>query len=168
MKSWTSAFSVSSPIAALGERWMQPGWCVAAPGPRGFPFPSCPAPPRLALPRAARAEAASRCWLLLPGPRDLSPRPAAGGRGGGRTQPARWLRSRTPRRLFLAGSQSGRRPGEVLGVCPSQADPGLLRWAKRLGDEDPNSAHRGAGRILGSRCSTLRTGCLRASMLTNK
>ena len=30
MKSWTSAFSVSSPIAALGERWMQPGWCGAA------------------------------------------------------------------------------------------------------------------------------------------
>ena len=52
MKSWTSAFSVSSPIAALDERWMQPGWCGAAAGRAASP--SRRARPRPASPRPAR------------------------------------------------------------------------------------------------------------------
>lgn len=171
MKSWTSAFSVSSPIAALDERWMQPGWCGAAPGPRGFPFPSRPAPPRLASPRAARAAAASHCWLLLPGPRDPSPAPRPGEGAGaersrlggsGPAQPAAssWL-GPSP----AAGQERDRGGG---GVSQSGRSRLAQVGEASLGDEDPNSAHRRAGRILGSRCTTLRIGCLRASMLTRK
>lgn len=132
MKSWTSAFSVSSPIAALDERWMQPGWCGAAPGPRGFPFPSRPAPPRLASPRAARAAAASHCWRLLPGPRDPSPAPRPGEGAGAERSRLGGSGPAQPATSSWLGPSPRPRKGSGWGWCPNQADPGLLRWAKRL------------------------------------
>lgn len=144
---------------------MQPGWCAAA-WPARLPS-SRRARPRPALPCPARPgrRPSPAAGLVTRPARQLIPAPRPGegagaersrlGSGPGHTPPPLpgWVPVRPQAR-------------EVLGVCPSQADPGLLRWAKRLSGMRSTPAHRAAGRDFGSRCATLRTGCLRASMLT--
>ena len=173
MKSWISAFSVSSPISALGARQLQPGWRSAAPDPRGFPFPLRSAPPRLASPRLSpRGSDGGSFPLPAPAPGPALPefRPAARPGAGAERSPRDGSRPAHPAARPWSGPWSGPSPAQArrgIRGMSNQADPGPAQVGEAcLGEEDPNSAHRGARRLLGSRCTTPRTGCVRAGRLT--
>lgn len=152
MKSWTSAFSVSSPISALGARQLQPGWRSAAPGPRSFAFSLRSAPPRLSSPRLSQSGPDGGSFPLpasAPGPRGPSPAPRPGQGAGAERSPRDGSLPAHPAARPWSGSSPAQARRGIRGMS-NQADPGPAQVGEaRLGDEDPNLAHKGQEGFLG-------------------